>query len=141
MRRREFVTLAAAAIAAEAKTLSRRERVDRALQGKDVDRTAFTFWHHFGLKTPEEHAKATLDFHQKYRTDIVKVMSDFPYPKGKRKNWYELKPLDNVFPEQIQALELIRDGLNGDAYFIETIFNSWNVAEKLSSKEEVRKLK
>ena len=81
MRRREFVTLAAAAIAAEAKTLSRRERVDRPPQGKDVDRTPFTFWHHFGLKTPEEHVKATLDFHAKYRTDIVKVMSDFPYPQ------------------------------------------------------------
>jgi uroporphyrinogen-III decarboxylase len=31
--------------------------------------------------------------------------------------------------------------LNGDAYFIETVFNSFNVAEKLSSKEEVRRLK
>src|SRR5881628_700961 len=74
MRRREFITSAAAALAADAKTLSRKERVDRALHGKDVDRTPFTFWHHFGLKTPEEHVKATLEFHAKYRTDIVKVM-------------------------------------------------------------------
>jgi uroporphyrinogen-III decarboxylase len=67
-------------------------------------------------------------------------MSDFPYPKPTGK-WYELKPVDNPFPEQIKALELIRDGLNGDAYFIETVFNPWNVAEKLSSREEVRRLK
>ena len=66
-------------------------------------------------------------------------MSDFPYPKPQGK-WYELKPLENPFPDQIRALELIRNGLNGDAYFIETIFNPLNVAEKLSSKEEVRKL-
>jgi uroporphyrinogen decarboxylase len=67
-------------------------------------------------------------------------MSDFPYPKPAG-NWYELKPLENPFPDQIRALELIRDGLNGDAYFIETIFNPFNVAEKLSSREEVRRLK
>src|SRR5258706_3933422 len=143
MRRREFVAFAAAALAADGKgagTLSRKERVDRALQGKDVDRTPFTFWHHFGLKTPEEHVKATLDFHAKYRTDLVKVMSDFPYPKPQGP-WYELKVDDNPFPEQIRALEQIRAGLNGGAYFIETMFNPWNVAEKLSSKEDLNRLK
>jgi uroporphyrinogen decarboxylase len=141
MRRREFIAFAAAAITANGKTaLSRKARVDRALQGKDVDRTPFTFWHHFGLKTPEEHAKATLDFHAKYRTDIVKVMSDFPYPRPKG-SWYELKVDNNPFPPQIRALEQIRAGLNGDAYFVETIFNPWNVAEKLSSKEELKRLK
>src|SRR5258708_4652625 len=140
MRRREFMTLAAAAIAADAKTLSRKERVDRALHGKDVDRTPFTFWHHFGLKTTEEHVKETLDFHARERTDLVKVMSEFPYPKPQGP-WYELKVDDNPFPSQIRALEQIRAGLNGDAYFIETIFNPWNVAEKLSSKEDLNRLK
>ena len=45
------------------------------------------------------------------------------------------------FPDPLKALDLIRDGLNGDAYYMETIFNSWNVAEKLSSKEELYRLK
>ena len=67
-------------------------------------------------------------------------MSDFPYPKPASGAWYKLKPLDTPFPDQLRALEMIRKGLNGDAYFIETIFNPYNVAEKLSSKEEVRKL-
>jgi uroporphyrinogen decarboxylase len=120
--------------------LTHTERVDRALQGADVDRPPFTFWHHFGLKTPEEHTKATLDFHRAYRTDLVKVMSDFPYPRPEGK-WYELKPLENPFPQQIQALEAIRAGLEGRAYFIETVFNPWNVAQKLSSKDEVLRLK
>ena len=121
-------------------TLGAKDRVDRALNGQDVDRSPFSLWHHFGLKTPEEHAKRTLEFHAKCRTDIVKVMSDFPYPKPTGK-WYELKVEQNPFPQQIRALELIRDGLNGKAYFIETIFNPWNVAQKLSSKEEVLRLK
>src|SRR5947209_13290221 len=108
MRRREFIGLSLAAAGAFGKTsLSRKERVDRALRGRDVDRTPFSFWHHFGLKTPEEHAKATLDFHRNYRTDIVKVMSDFPYPKPQRR-WFELKVEQNPFPQQIRALDLIR---------------------------------
>jgi uroporphyrinogen decarboxylase len=145
MLRREFLFSAAAAALASrpvfgAAQLTRKKRVDLALKGADLDRPPFTLWHHFGLKTAQEHAARTLEFHKEYNTDIVKVMSDFPYPKPTGK-WYELKPLANPFPDQIRALELIRQGLNGDAYFIETIFNPFNVAEKLSSKEEVRRLK
>ena len=143
MLRRNFLLSTTAAFAPAvlvAARLNHKERVDRALKGDDVDRPPFTLWHHFGLPAAEAHAERTLSFHRQYRTDLVKVMSDFPYPKPNGK-WYELKPLDNPFPDQIRALELIRRGLNGDAYFIETIFNPFNVAEKLSSKDEVRRLK
>jgi uroporphyrinogen decarboxylase len=122
--------------------LTPRERVDRVLKGRDPDRQPFSFWYHFRLeKFPgDRHAKATLDFHRKFRTDLVKVMSDFLYPKPAGR-WYELKEQKDPFPEQIRALELIRDGLGGSAHFIETAFNPWNLAEKLSSKEEVMRLK
>ena len=120
--------------------MTRKERIDRALEGASVDRPPFALWHHFRLPTAEAHAEATLGFHRRYRTDLVKVMSDFPYPRSAGK-WYELRPEANPFPQQIRALELIRDGLQGAAYFIETVFNPWHVAQKLSSKEEVRKLK
>ena len=139
MLRRSFL-LGAAVSVARAAALSRKERVDRALDGRDVDRTPFSFWHHFGLKTEEDHARATLDFHHQYRTDFVKVMSDFAYPRPAGK-WYELKVESNPFPAQIRALELIRKGLDGQTYFVETLFNPFNVAEKLSSPEEVRRLK
>jgi uroporphyrinogen-III decarboxylase len=122
--------------------MTHKQRLDRALQGLDVDRPPFSFWYHFGLeKLPgERHAEATLEFHRKFHTDLVKVMSDFPYPKPQG-NWYELQVVDNPFPEQIRALEMIRDGLAGSAHFIETVFNPWNVAEKLSSPEEVLRLR
>src|ERR1035438_3168463 len=61
---------------------------------------------------------------------------DFPYPKPPGK-WYELKVEANPFPQQIRSLNLIREGLGGSAYMMETVFNPWNVAQKLSSKEEV----
>ncbi|HWQ56433.1 MAG TPA: uroporphyrinogen decarboxylase family protein [Bryobacteraceae bacterium] len=139
--RRDFLFLSAAAAAA-APPMTSKQRVDRALRGEDVDRPPFTFWHHFGLENepPERHAKATLDFHSKFRTDIVKVMSDFPYPRTEGR-WHDLVVESNPFPDQLKALELIRDGLNGQTYFVETIFNPWNQAEKLSSKEEVRRMK
>ena len=140
--RRGFLLAAPAPLFAGGDRLDSKQRVDRALRGEDVDRIPFTFWHHFGLeKSPAiRHAQATLDFHRKFRTDLVKVMSDYPYPRPPGK-WHELRVEDNPFPEQIKALEIIRDGLAGTTYFLETIFNPWNVAEKLSSKEEVLRLK
>lgn len=139
--RRNFLWLSAAGAVA-APRLTPKERVDRTLRGQDVDRTPFSFWHHFGLqKFPgQRHAQATLEFHRKFHTDLVKVMSDYPYPKPAGA-WYQLKVLDNPFPEQLRALELIRDGLGGRAYFVETIFAPWTVAENLSSKQDVLQLK
>jgi uroporphyrinogen decarboxylase len=118
------------------------ERIDRVLLGQDVDRPPYTFYYHFGLQNlpGRHHAEATLEFHRKFRTDLVKVMSDFPFPKPQGK-WHELELVDNPYPEQIRALEIIRDGLQGDSHFIETVFNPWNVAEELCSQEEVLRLK
>ena len=140
LRRSFLLTVAGAPCALARAVLTARDRVDRALKGADVDRPPFSFWHHFGLKTAQDHARATLAFHRAYRTDIVKVMSDFPYPKPAGK-WYELNVVQSPFPDQIRALELIRDGLGGTTDIVETVFNPWNVAQKLSSKEEVLRLK
>jgi uroporphyrinogen decarboxylase len=140
MLRRDFLVSAASAAILRGATPTHKERVDKALAGTAQDRPPFSFWHHFGLKTPEAHAQATLSFHAQYKTDLVKVMSDFPYPKPAGP-WYELRVNENPFEPQIRALALIRDGLGGQAYFVETLFNSWNVAEKLSSPQSVLKLK
>src|SRR5437016_13921839 len=108
MLRRHFLFAAAAATRPAAfgsATLSQKERVDRALSGRDLDRPPFTLWHHFGLKTAEAHAARTLEFHRAYRTDLVKVMSDFDYPKPAGK-WYQLKVEPNPYPDQIRSLEL-----------------------------------
>src|SRR5207237_5922371 len=91
-------------------------------------------------KPPENHAQSTLSFHEKFHTDLVKVMSDYPYPKPSAE-WFDVKVVQNPFPKQIRALELVRDGLRSKAYFLETIFNPWNVAEKLSSRKQVLALK
>lgn len=142
MNRRAFLFAAAAAPLSARARMKPRERMDAALNGATPDRAPFSFWHHFGLqnKPPEFHAKATLRFQLVYRLDLVKVMSDFPYPKGGGANWWELKPLDDPFPAQIEALKLIQDGIKDTKYFVETIFNPYNVAEKLSSQDEVKRM-
>lgn len=130
--------------------MSKTERIKAALRGERVDRLPFTFWHHFGLeKLPgEKHAEATMLFYRKFDVDLLKVMSDFPYPlpEGLERieapeDWQRIEPLKNPFPEQIKALRLINKELKGQALFVETIFQSWTVAEKLSSKKAVSQLK
>jgi uroporphyrinogen-III decarboxylase len=160
MNRRSFLRSAAAATAtlaltkpvfgktAKAATLTHKERVDRALNGKDLDRPPYTFYHHYKKPTAQLEAQDHLDFHRSYKTDIVKVMNDFDYPKSTTDKWYELKALDSPFPEQLTTLKIIRDGLNGDAYFIDTIYGPYMTAmllfesepqfAKLGKSEEVR---
>ena len=117
------------------------ERMTKVMHGEEPDRSPFTFWHHFldETKPAATHAQSTLAFHDAFKTDLIKVMSDYAYPKPKG-TWYELKVDPNPFPQQIQSLELIKKGLGGKTMFLETIFNPWNVAEKLSSKKDVQAL-
>jgi uroporphyrinogen decarboxylase len=125
------------------------KRIKALLEGKKPDRPPFTFWHHFHLQDlpGEKHAETTLDFFRRYDLDLLKVMSDFPYPGpgagGKiehEEDWEKLVVLGNPYPEQIKALKLIQSELKGEAFFIETIFQPWRVAEKISSKATVRQL-
>ncbi|MCI0421054.1 MAG: twin-arginine translocation signal domain-containing protein [Acidobacteria bacterium] len=158
--RRDFLKLASvlasastagpALLASGRSHMGKVERVRAALRGERVDRVPFTCWHHFGLeKLPgEKHAEATLDFYRKFDVDLLKVMSDSPYPPpegldkiSEPEDWQRLEPLKNPFPEQIKALRLINKELKGQALFVETIFQSWNVAEKLSSKKDLAQLK
>jgi len=108
--------------------LSHKERVDRALLGQDVDRPPYTFYHHYARPTAQLEAQDHLDFHRAYKTDIVKVMNDFEYPKSTTDRWYDLKPLDSPYPNQLETLRRVRDGLDGDAYFIDTIYGPYMTA-------------
>jgi uroporphyrinogen decarboxylase len=108
--------------------LTHKERVDRALKGQDLDRPPFTFYHHYKRPTPQLEAQDHLDFHRTYNTDIVKVMNDFDYPPSTTGKWYELRPLNSPFPDQLTTLKLVRDGLKGDAYFVDTIYGPYMTA-------------
>lgn len=140
MRRRDFLSGAAAVAGLTAisrptfarksgsSVLSHKERVDKALLGQEVDRPPFTFYYHYAKPTAQLEAEAHLELHRTYKTDIVKVMNDFEYPKSTTGKWYELKPLDSPYPNQLETLRRVRDGLNGDAYFIDTLYGPYMTA-------------
>ena len=123
--------------------LTSRERLERLLMGREPDRTPYSIWQHLGVERsgPEAFARATVQYHLDYGTDFIKVMSDLSYPPSAGKNWWDLKVIENPFPAQVHALELIANQLPDRTYFIETVFSPWNVAERLSTEAEVRRLK
>jgi len=141
--RRQFVSAFAAAAAMTAARLSwsktsaltHKERVDRALLGAEVDRPPFSFWHHYKRPNAQLEAQDHLEFHRRYDTDFVKVMNDFDYPRSTTGKWYELEPVASPYPEQLRTLELVRDGLHGDAYFIDTLYGPYMTAMLLLAAE------
>ena len=127
--------------AAGTTALTHKERVDGALRGEDVDRPPFTFYLHYKRPTAQLEAQDHLQLHRDYKTDIVKVMNDFDYPKSTTDKWYELKALESPYPQQLDTLGLVRDGLNGDAYFIDTLYGPYMTAMILfQSQPEFAKL-
>lgn len=61
---------------------AKRERVEAAVDGRDVDRPPVGFWHHFDCGGSSGRlARATLDFFVRdFDLDIIKIMPDLPYP-------------------------------------------------------------
>src|SRR5262245_22924406 len=139
MKRSDFLSGAAAATGlalsipafarkGRASALSHKDRVDKALLGQEVDRPPYTFYYHYVKPTAQQEADAHLELHRAYKTDIVKVMNDFEYPKSTTGKWYELKALDSPYPKQIETLRRVRDGIDGDAYFIDTLYGPYMTA-------------
>jgi uroporphyrinogen decarboxylase len=143
LNRRQFISAMAAATAmtavrssfASSTRLTHKERIDRALRGEDVDRPPFSFWHHYKRPTAQLEAQDHLEFHRRYDTDFVKVMNDFDYPRSTTGKWYELEPVKTPYPEQLHTLELVRDGLRGDAYFVDTLYGPYMTAMLLLAAE------
>jgi uroporphyrinogen decarboxylase len=137
------------------------ERVDAALAGGAVDRVPISFWGHSYLRewSAEELAEAMLENYRRYDWDYMKVnprasyhvedwgaklepSGDFnrgprftDWPVREPGDWRRLRPLEperGVLGEQLQALRQIRDGLTGEAYFVQTIFSPLSVAKYLA---------
>ena len=119
---------------AESSKMGHKERVDRALRGQELDYPPFTLWHHYNKPTAREEAKALLNFHRSYGTDIVKVMNDFDYPRSTSGRWYDLKATASPYPDQLETLEFVRDSLDGSAYFIDTLYGPYFTALLLFAK-------
>lgn len=141
------------------------ERVEAALRGEPVDHVPISFWGHSYLKewSAEGLAEAMLDNYRTYDWDYLKVNPRASYhvedwgakltPSGdanKGPIWQSapvtepgdfrrLRPLHpdtGVLGEQLRALRQIGDGLNGEAYFMQTIFSPLSIAKYLAGNRE-----
>ncbi len=129
------------------------ERIQAAIRGEPVDRVPYSLWYHFRLNPPagETLANAELEFYEKYDPDLLKVMHDIPYemPVGMTSiqtldDWAKLPvlpPDKGNFGEQLAALRIIQRRKNDDAPMVDTVFNVFAYAQKISQQQMLNHLR
>lgn len=140
--------------------MSRWERVRAALAGREVDRVPVVFWGHDYERegTPDGLAEATLERYRRFGWDLIKVNPRATYYMEAWGNKYApgdashrpgmtkyvlhsaadfervsvVDVSEGPFAEQIEALQLIAAGLEGEAPFIQTVFSPLTVIGRLA---------
>ncbi len=147
--------------------MTKRERLQACIQGKEVDRPPISFWHHFPKADydPEQLAQATLQFQHQYNLDFIKLMPNGLYGvldwglrvrryRDPRKgegisryvvhepdDWERLEPLDptqGVLGQQLKCLEILSKQLKGAVPLVQTIFSPLSSAAKLAGADRVK---
>ena len=115
------------------------QRIEDSLAGREVDRPPVSFWYHFGVQhAPGQRiAEISLEFFNYYDLDWLKLMNDYFYPMPggtaelvTAKDLQKIKPFeprDTEWAEQLRAIEIVARELDGKAYFIDTVFEPWQV--------------
>jgi uroporphyrinogen decarboxylase len=130
--------------------MEKKDRVDNVLNGIRVDRPPVSLWYHFGIQHAggEQFARITLEYFNTYDFDFLKVMNDYFYqpPEGleavktkedlKRITRFDVENSD--WKEQFTALEIIANGLDGKAYFIDTVFDPWQSLKRNMAGENIK---
>ncbi|MFL5627139.1 MAG: uroporphyrinogen decarboxylase family protein [Ktedonobacteraceae bacterium] len=141
--------------------MNKKERVDAALHGDQVDRVPASMWGHDFVRewNVQAFAEAMVENFSRYDWDYMKVNpracyhvedwgvkvrpSGDPYkapvfentPIKSAADWKRIRPLEpdrGVLGEQLRALQLINHAVGYDAYFVQTIFCPLGVAKYLA---------
>ena len=141
--------------------MNKKERVDAALRGDQVDRIPASMWgHDFEREwSAQTLAEAMVENFTTYDWDFMKVNPRACYhvegwgvkvrPSGDKytapifedtpikssSDWKRIRPLEpdrGVLGEQLRALQLINHAIGFDAYFVQTIFCPLGVAKYLA---------
>jgi uroporphyrinogen decarboxylase len=128
------------------------ERVDNVLSGKEVDRPPISLWYHFGIQHTggQQFARVTLEFFDYYDFDFLKVMNDYYYPapegldsvssKEDLQRFSRFDAETSIWKQQFRALEIINRELEGQAYFIDTVFDPWQSIRRSLAAENIKDL-
>ena len=132
--------------------MNRIERVERVLSGKEPDRPPLSLWYHFGVQHGggERLARLAVDFFRHYRFDFLKVMNDYFYPMpGGIEAVRSASDLERIvrfdvgrspWKEQLRALSVIAPELEGEAFFLDTVFDPWQTLRRALAGEHLDRL-
>ncbi|MFX1305079.1 MAG: uroporphyrinogen decarboxylase family protein [Promethearchaeota archaeon] len=136
------------------------ELIKKAFKAEITERVPYAIWKHFPEfdKTPEGLLKAQMDFQKKYDSDIMKISisgrafaSDFgaelggydpvsgsricvKYPIKKIEDWRKIKNIEiesGEFGNQIKALKLLYQEIDGNVPIMMTVFSPLMVASQI----------
>ena len=143
--------------------LSKRERLERAVAGEEIDRVPVALWRHWpgDDQRAADLAEATIAFQRQWDFDFVKVTPASSYcvtdhgvqdrwrqPGGTREymrhvvqrslDWTELRVLDpsrGALGRQLEVLRLLKSAFGEDVPFIQTIFSPLAQAKNIAGRE------
>ena len=127
--------------------MTARERLFAAARGQAVDRVPFALWQHSTVheRTVERFTRFTLDFHEKYRPDLLKVMYDEQYdlPVDRHhlrdaQDWRLLEEFEahtGAFGRQLECLARIRAAVGPEVPVVQTIYSPFHVAHKFAGRK------
>jgi len=147
-------------------SLSKRERLEKAIQGEAVDRVPVALWRHWpgDDQRAADLADATIAFQRRWDFDFVKVtpassfcIIDYGVQdrwvgslEGTREyvrravhrtlDWTELRvlaPDKGALGRQLEVLRLLNDAFHDDVPFIQTIFSPLAQAKNIAGKERL----
>ncbi len=148
--------------------MNKRERLEKTFAGEAADHVPVALWRHFpgDDQRANDLASATVDWQRRYDWDFVKVTPASSFGvldyglqdrwvgslEGTREttrcvinrslDWTDLRVLDparGALARQVEALSLIKSGLDDETPIMQTIFSPLAQAKKLASPELVIK--
>ncbi len=132
--------------------VNKKERIDRVLEGRTVDRPPLSLWYHFGIQhgAGEDFARTALAFFRYYDLDFLKLMNDYFYPppeglkavrtRSDLQRLTRFQVADSPWREQFAAIERIQAALKDEAYFIDTVFDAWQSLHRNLAAENMQQL-
>ena len=144
--------------------ISKRERLQAAIEGEVADRPAVALWRHFPVddQDPKALAEATAAFQRDYDFDFIKVTPASSFcvrdwgvedewrgsTEGTREytrrvihdlnDWQKLKVLDPVsgaLKDQLRCLEMLRKEVGSEVPIIQTVFSPLAQAKNLAGQK------
>jgi uroporphyrinogen decarboxylase len=132
--------------------MNKLERVDTVLNDKEPDRPPLSLWYHFGVQhgTGEQFARLCVEYFRYYDFDFLKVMNDYFYPlpsgldsiraSGDLRRIRTVSIDNTDWVKQLKALKIISRELQGQAYFIDTVFDPWQTIRRNMAGENMKAL-